>query len=225
MKRKVAVDEVLPVDPEENSQYSRFDQLNAVWWRQVEILVTENSGALLSQVQVVGRGLEVPWFNQRLSIEPDSRSISFVNGDKLQPTYQDGLVLLNLLNYLSRKHSLPKPLGLINENHLVGGTTFFRGPHLMASVRLAKRFAKNGAGFIAAGQRWGGKPVDFGEFALTFTIFPGLDWVVALWEEDDEFPARAQYLFDRNLGQFFQLDVIWALGNVVAAKLLTFSTI
>ncbi len=215
-------DDVLPVDPEENSQYSRFDQLNSDWWRKVESLVVENEGEVFPHIEVLGRGLELPWFNRRLRLEPETFGIYFDNGKGAQPSYQDGLVVLALLNYLSDRRCLLKPMGLINEHHLSGGTTFFRGPHVMASVRVAQSYGKDGRMFLQSGSKWGGRRVDFGEFALSFKIFPGLDWIIALWEEDEEFPARAQYLFDKNLGEMFQLDVIWALGNVVAAKILDF---
>ncbi len=224
MNLEVAADNVLPVDPEENCQYSSFDQLNPIWWVTVRSLIAEGSGGISPCVQVVGNGLEMPWFNRLLRVEPETFTVSFDSGRRLQPTYQDGLVILALINYLSGNYHLPEPLGLINENHLVGGTTFFRGPHVMASVRVARHYAKDGSKFLKSGCKWGGKPVDFGEFALSFTIFPGLDWIVALWEEDEEFPARVQYLFDKNLEKMFQLDIIWALGNVVAAKMLTFDT-
>jgi len=219
---KVETGDVLPVDPEENCQYSRFDQLNPDWWRKVERLVAENKGEVFSDVQVFAGGLELPWFNRHLRLEPETFSISFDNGKGTQPTYQDGLVVMALLNYISAGHRIPEAAGLVNEYHLTGGTTFFRGPHVMASALLARRYAKDGLQLLEAGKKWGGKPVDFGEYALSFTIFPGLDWNIALWEEDEEFSARVQYLFDKNLEQIFQLDVIWALGNVVAAKLLDF---
>ena len=225
MTQKGIKDDLLPVDPEANCQYSRFDQLNSDWWRKVESLTAIGDGEVLPDVRVFGKGLELPWFDRRIRLEPEIFSISFDNGKGPQPTYQDGLVVMALLNYLSGNCRLPDPMGLINENHLTGGTTFFRGPHVMASVRVARRYAKDGCEFLDSGSKWGGKPVDFGDYALSFTIFPGLDWIVALWEEDDEFPARAQYLFDKNLGQIFQLDVIWAIGNIVAAKILTFNTI
>ena len=213
-------DEVLPVDPEENCQYSRFDQLNPGWWRKVESVVAENEGEVFPQVRVLGDTLELPWFNRRLRLRPKTFNISFIDSQEAQPTYQDGLVVLALLNYLSAGQPMPEAAGLVNEYHLTSGTTFFRGPHVMASAFVARRFALNGSQLLKIGEKWGGQPVAFGEYALSLTIFPGLDWIIALWEEDDEFPARAQYLFDKNLEQIFQLDVIWALGNVVAAKLL-----
>ena len=222
MNLKVVKDNVLPVDPEDNCQYSRFDQLNPFWWRKVERLAIESEGEVFPHVRVLGKGIELPWFNRHLILKPKTFDIFFDDCQGVQPTYQDGLVVLALLNYLSTSHQIPEAAGLVNEYHLTGGTTFFRGPHVMASALVARRFAGDGSRFLEAGKKWGGKPADFGEFALSFTIFPGLDWSIALWEEDEEFSARAQYLFDKNLEQIFQLDVIWALGNVVAAKLLDF---
>ncbi len=222
MNSKAIKDNILPVDPEGNRQYSRFEQLNPAWWSTLEKLAANNDGELFPHVRVFGEGLELPWFNRHLRLEPENRSILFDNGKGSQPTYQDGLVVLALLNYLSDNCHFPKPVALINENHLNGGTTFFRGPHVMASARVAQQYAEDGHKFLESGIKWGGKPVEFGEYALSFTVFPGLDWIVALWEADDEFPARSQYLFDKNLEQMFQLDVIWALGNVVAAKLVDF---
>ncbi len=210
------------LDPEENSQYSRFDQLNSVWWRKLESLVAENAGEVFPSVRVLGDGLELPWFNRRLRLEPETFNILFDDGQGSQPTYQDGLVVMALLDYLADGRQIPETVELVNEFHLTGGTTFFRGPHVMASALIAQHFARDGSQLLGKGEKWGAKPADFGEFALSLTIFPGLEWIVALWEEDDEFPARALYLFDKNIEQMFQLDVIWALGNVVAAKLLDF---
>lgn len=222
MSLKVAENDIFPVDPEENFQYSRFDQLNSNWWRKVEGLVVESEGEVFPSVWVLGEGLELPWFNRRLRLEPKTFNILFDGGKGPQPTYQDGLVVMALINFFSGGRPIPKTAGLVNEQHLIGGTTFFRGPHVMASALIAERFALNGSRLLVKGETWGAKPAEFGEFALSFTLFPGLEWIVALWEEDDEFPARALYLFDKNIEQMFQLDVIWALGNVVASKLLDF---
>jgi hypothetical protein len=222
MNLKDTAGDLLPVDPEENCQYAKFEKLNPVWWRKLERLTANRDGELFPHVRVLGNGLELPWFDRHLRLEPESFTITFDHGKGVQPTFQDGLVVMALLNYLDDNQLLATPMELVNECHLKGGTTFFRGPHLMASVLLARRYAQDGHKFLEAGLRWGGKPADFGEYALSFTIFPGLDWVVALWEEDEEFSARCQYLFDKNLEKMFQLDIIWALGNVVAAKLLDF---
>ncbi|MCD6292589.1 MAG: DUF3786 domain-containing protein [Deltaproteobacteria bacterium] len=220
MNLKVGKDNVFPVDPEASCQYSRFDQLNPAWWRNVESLVRKDEGELFPAVRISDKGVELPWFNRSLRLEPETLSIRFDNGKGPQPTYQEGLVVLALLNYLAGSQKMPEIEGLISESHLTGGTTFFQGPHVMASVLIAERFARDGSQLLAKGKKWGAQASGFGEFALSFKIFPGLEWTIALWEEDDEFSARALYLFDKNIERMFQLDVVWALGNVVAAKLL-----
>ncbi|MBN2809129.1 MAG: DUF3786 domain-containing protein [Deltaproteobacteria bacterium] len=220
MKQSGLDKDVLPVDPEENRQYTRFDQLNPEWWRRLANLTAAPDGLIFDQVRVVGAALEMPWFNRVLRLEPENLSLTYLTGRGPQPTYQDGLAALVLLNYLAAHRCLPAPMGLLTEHHLVGGTTFFRGPHVMAAVRVARHYSRAGDRFLESGRNWGGEPAAYGEYGISFRIFPGIEWIVALWEEDEEFPARAQYLFDKNLEKIFPLDVIWALGNVVAAKML-----
>ncbi|MBN2231685.1 MAG: DUF3786 domain-containing protein [Deltaproteobacteria bacterium] len=135
-------------------------------------------------------------------------------------SYQEGLAILGLLMYAAGHDALPPATELVSAEHLTGGTTFFRGPHVMASVLVAERFAADGAGMLAAARVLGGEEADFGEFGARFTLFPGIDWIVALWAVDEEFPAAARFLFDRSLERIYELDVIWALGNVVARRLI-----
>jgi len=209
-----------PVDPEESSRYSRSDQLNPGWWRKLEEAVARGRRPVDEAVAIQKDEVLLPWFNRTLVFNPGKREIRFLEAGVGEPGFQEGLVALALLDHLF-VHGRVEPEGeLVNENHLPGGPTFFRGPHVMASVKIARKFAREGGEFLRRGRAWGGRPVEYGEYALEFTVFPGLEWIVVLWEEDEEFPARAQYLFDRGLARIFQLDVIWALGNVVAAKLL-----
>ncbi len=210
----------LPTDPETNARYSHLKQLNPEWWqRAVALIATPLTDQITGILKTTEDTLEIPWFNRVVSIHPATRTMNYIGDRQPQLRYQDGLVILALLNYLTKHRQLPPDTELINENHLTGGTTFFRGPHLMASVILAQSYSNNGGELIKKSRLWGGQPAPYGEFGVKFEIFPGLNWTIALWESDPEFPARAQYLFDRKLDRIFQLDIIWALGNLVAAKL------
>ena len=210
-----------PVNPEKSARYSRFDQLNPRWWQRLEAAVDGAAADFPPNVALNRGELEIPWFNRRLVLIPVARKIFYRSGPGDEPAWQDGLVALALLDYLINHRQLPPPAGLVSEHHLPGGATFFRGPHVSAAVLVAEKYARDGAGMLARGREWGGTAAPFGEYAVRFTIFPGLDWIVALWEADDEFPARARYLFDTGLAQVFQLDLIWALGNIVAARLVS----
>ena len=205
-----------PADPEDNSQYCRLDQLNPGWW-QLAVELCHRQGEIFPGITVSAKGIELPWWGQPALVLPATKSIvSLTESRKI--TYQEGLVILGLLYYASSHESLPPAQGLISAGHLKGGTTFFRGPHVMASVLIARHFARDGKAFFDRGLALGGVSSSYGEYGIEFCWFPGLSWIVALWEADDEFEARAEYLFDQNIESMFSLDVIWALGNVVARK-------
>ena len=219
MNQENRVTEELPTDPESNARYRHLNQLNPEWWRQAATLIDDTrTNQIAGILKITENTLEIPWFNRTVSIHPATKTMTYPGENQPQLRYQEGLVILALLNYFTTHSQLPPDTELINENHLTGGTTFFRGPHLMASKILAQRFEDNGREFMKRAQLWGGVPAPYGEFGINFEIFPGLNWTVALWESDNEFPARAQYLFDRKLDRIFQLDIIWAIGNLVAAK-------
>ena len=211
--------EKLPTDPETNIRYSNLNQLNPEWWQQTAILINNTRTNQINEIlRTTENSLEILWFNRIVSIHPTTKTMAYLGNNQPRLRYQEGLVILALLNYLLEHNQLPPDTELINENHLTGGTTFFRGPHLMASKILAQQFGDNGREFLKRAHLWGGQPAPYGEFGVNFEIFPGLNWTIALWEGDSEFPARAQYLFDRKLDRIFQLDIIWAIGNLVAAK-------
>ena len=206
-----------PADPEDNSKYCRLDQLNPGWW-QLAMELCRCQGEIFPGITVSTKGIELPWWGQPVLVLPKTKSmISLAESRRL--TYQEGLVILGLLKYVSAHQSLPLAQGLITAGYLKGGTTFFRGPHVMASVLIGRCFARDGKAFLDRGLALGGISSSYGDYGVEFSWFPGLSWIVALWEEDEEFAARAEYLFDRNIEALFSLDVIWALGNVVAGKM------
>jgi len=130
----------LPTDPETNTRYRHLNQLNPELWRQAADLVENNSANQIDGIlKITVNALEIPWFNRIVSIHPATKTMTYPDESQLQLRYQEGLVILTLLNYLTKHSQLPPDTELINENHLTGGTTFFRGPHLMTSIILAQR--------------------------------------------------------------------------------------
>jgi len=92
-----------------------------------------------------------------------------------------------------------KPSGAwIPFRDLPGGR--FYEPVVQRSVEepLAEAFGENAEGFGSAALSLGGKRLDFGEASYSFSLFPGVLICFVLWTGDDEFPARAQVLFDSN---------------------------
>jgi hypothetical protein len=60
--------------------------------------------------------------------------------------------------------------------------------------------------------------------AVRLKPFPRLHLYYLLWEEDEEFPARMNVLFERSIENVLAADAIWALVNRVSAELLKAGT-
>ena len=115
------------------------------------------------------------------------------------------------------------PAGLgpgISPLELPGGVTFFRGHHGLPSGPLEERFGRDAAGFLAAGEKLHGETRPAGDAAVTLQVFPGLVVEVILWQADDEFPAQVSYTLPAHLDQFWFLDAVWGLLNLVTQELL-----
>jgi hypothetical protein len=124
------------------------------------------------------------------------------------------------VHYLLRAQDIPMACEYIIGNQLTDGDFFFKGPHALPDWKIKKCFAKDARAFLERGKRLGGVPVSFGDAALEFLVLPRIRIAYVLWVEDEEFPARAQILFDATADRHFALDVVWAMCNHVTNKLL-----
>jgi hypothetical protein len=81
---------------------------------------------------------------------------------------------------------------------------------------LKKVFGGNLAGFSRAAQKLQAQEIENGDAGFEFRVLPGVPLQLILWAADDEFPAEANILFDKNIGQILSPeDVAWLAGMVV----------
>jgi hypothetical protein len=108
-----------------------------------------------------------------------------------------------------------RPSGrLINPVHIKGGQIFSRGTHILPLDLLARRYEDDIEGFLARGIKFGGDPLKLGDVAIKLMPFPRVPAVIALWRSDDEFPARADILFDSTCDIQIPTDVIWSVASM-----------
>jgi hypothetical protein len=101
---------------------------------------------------------------------------------------------------------LVKPAGL------PGGEIFFKGSHVLPLDALAAKYATRPEAFLTAGAALGGTPAAYGDAAVVLPALPKVPTTVILWTEDDEFPARADLLFDATAPQHLPLDILWSVA-------------
>jgi hypothetical protein len=109
---------------------------------------------------------------------------------------------------------------MVTGNEIRGGDFFFRGPHVLFTRPLEKRFGSDARTFLEAGLHFGGAETDFGDVSFRIWPLPKLPLCYILWLEDEEFPPRVVVTFDSSVEQHLPLDAIWALVNLVGRRLL-----
>jgi len=75
--------------------------------------------------------------------------------------------------------------------------------------------------FRRAAAAAGGEPFAAADAAFAFRALPLLRLGVMLWEGDDEFPARAQIVFDASAGHCLPAEDLAGLGGLLARRLVT----
>ncbi|MGQ9629262.1 MAG: DUF3786 domain-containing protein [bacterium] len=139
-----------------------------------------------------------------------------VEGDDLA---SDPDFKLLLLSYLIRAQDAPLAGRWVSEKGLREGSTFFQGPHKLPVDPLIERFGGDPEGFLRAGAALGGKKMEYGDAAMEFLALPRVPIACVLWVGDEEFPARATFLFDPSIDLHLPLDVVLALVRSVVRKL------
>ncbi len=99
----------------------------------------------------------------------------------------------------------------ISEKDIPGGATFFRGPHAVPTDLVTNRFQNDIDAFSRRCRNLQGQPIDMGDAAFRFEITPRIPVVMLYWQGDEDFGPEARILFDRSIGKYLALDVIFAL--------------
>jgi hypothetical protein len=112
---------------------------------------------------------------------------------------------------------MPSPTNLLIAYREIPGAAFYFGVFVKRAVEpLKKVFGDNLAGFTRAAQKLHPREIDNGDVGFEFRVLPGVPLQLILWAADDEFPAEANILFDKNIGQILSPeDVAWLAGMVV----------
>jgi hypothetical protein len=101
---------------------------------------------------------------------------------------------------------------LVKPVNMKSGQLFFRGSHVLPLDRLAQKFGNEMDGFLKRGADLGGERLSYGDASLRLLPLPRVPVVLILWREDEEFPPRADLLFDSSVEIQLPIDVIWSIA-------------
>jgi hypothetical protein len=151
----------------------------------------------------------VPFLDKTFRVFPASEQVETDSGDPAAGNPEFRLVLLC---YLLLTKDIPSMAHWVSEKDLPGGSMFFTGPHALPSMPLIKQFGNAPEKFLEAGKKIGGIELpSYGDAALVFTVLPRIQCACVVWKKDDEFPARASFLFDQTADAHLTLDILTAM--------------
>jgi len=101
---------------------------------------------------------------------------------------------------------------LINPVNMKSGQLFFRGSHVLPLDKVSERYGNDRDGFLKRGQVLGGVGLEYGDASVKLYPLPKVPVVLILWLADEEFPPRADILFDSSAEIQLPIDVIWSIA-------------
>ncbi len=119
---------------------------------------------------------------------------------------------LSVLWHLVSSKNIDETGRLVKLETIKGGEIFTKGSHVLPLEPLAKKYGKDREGFTERGAQLGAEPAQQADVSLRLLPLPRIPVVLALWLEDDEFPARADLLFDSTCVLQAPMDILWSVA-------------
>ena len=120
--------------------------------------------------------------------------------------------IISTLSYLVNAKDIPLSRRLIKPENIKGGEFFFKGTHVLPLDKVAEKYRYDREGFITKGNEFNGRILDFGDASIEFLPMPRIPVALILWLSDEEFPARADFLFDSTCEIQLPLDILWSIA-------------
>ncbi|MCF8009810.1 MAG: DUF3786 domain-containing protein [Clostridiales bacterium] len=153
------------------------------------------------------------YFGRKCKISWDG----MVTCDGEEVDYNDRTIIMQYLCYCS---GLPPRGKWISFLDLPGGD-LHHGPFQKdGTIPLAKNFDNKLKEFESAALNLGGTSISPGDAGFYVPALPKLPMAVTLWEGDEEFPARANILFDSVAPNHLSTAALWVLGIELVTKML-----
>jgi hypothetical protein len=127
---------------------------------------------------------------------------------------------LSILWYLVSAKDIACTGRVVKLQNVRGGEIFTMGSHILPLDKVAQRFGKDKEGFIQKGTGLGGELVKYGDASVKLYPFPRVPAILTLWLEDEEFPARADLMFDSTCDMQLATDIIWSIAMMCVLVML-----
>ena len=152
-------------------------------------------------------------FGKNFSVSPWERKI-FSDAPECDSLLQKLGFFFNFSVICSFSSAKDVPLTgkLVTPINMKSGQLFFRGSHVLPLDKVSERYGNDRDGFLKRGLVLGGVVLEHGDASVKLFPLPRVPVVLILWMGDEEFPPRADILFDSSVEIQLPIDVVWSIA-------------
>ncbi len=119
---------------------------------------------------------------------------------------------LTYLWYMVNAKEIPVNGESVRPDNLKGGHLFSKGTHVLPLNELAEKYNNDIEGFYLRGKLLNADKLNYGDAAIQLMPVPRIPVTLILWKGDEEFPPRADLLFDSTCEYQVPIDILWSIA-------------
>ena len=157
--------------------------------------------------------LRVPFLNRVFRVRYPYFEFSDQTDADIEIPIQEQILILH---YMLAPDAQPITAQWVAYREIPGASFYFSAFVKRAIDPLKYVFGQNLAGLSKAAALLNGRPIEPGDVGFEFDVLPNIPLQLILYAADEEFPAEANILFDRTIGEILSPeDIAWLAGMLV----------
>lgn len=163
----------------------------------------------------VKKEIKVVYLNRLCSLSHPEGRITCPDNPTDLPLEEQSLIL----QYLVQATGDPLSERWISYAELPNGMLHHRPFRIEAVEPLARAFGGQPGKLLQVSRALGGQEIGMGDIGVIIPVFTRVPVAVILWVADEEFPARANMIFDASASKYLTTAALYVLGSVVTRRL------
>ncbi|MBA3066217.1 DUF3786 domain-containing protein [bacterium] len=163
------------------------------------------------------KNISVGFFSDEYPVDILKRTLTDAVSGKIVPDF----IAVLILHYLIKKiEGLPEETGKwISFKEMDGGEIYYPAFRKRAVEPVIRKYGANPEKLLVNLDRPGVSKESAGDCSVKLYPFEGVPVLIAVFGQDDEFPADASVLFDGSIKKIFVTEDAAVLAGLVASKL------
>jgi len=199
-----------------SEKQNRYEMTNE-YWRNIFLQMDHNELAERFGLRSDENALYIRFCCRDYRIDKASGHISDVNSPERKLSFNVLMSIYNLFYYSKAGAAVRGEFVPFRE--VKRASPFAPAFEKSLDFGLTKPFSGKAELLKKAGERLEGEPVNYGDVGFVVRAFEFMPVMVVFWDEDDEFPAQANMLFDENITDYIHEETVCCIAGEIMERL------